>query len=256
MDRSRLLTTLQEAGLSEKEARIYHAALSLGPATPSELARAAELKRPTTYFLVDSLKQKGLLSAEVTGFKTRYLAESPQRIEFLLDKRKQSYLKALPKLFELYNLRERSSDIRRYEGISAIKSVYDSVLQDLRPNDYYLAFCDIQRWFDVDPKFFKDFVARRATLPLQIRILTTDSLYGRQRKQQETLHNNQIRFLPKNTTLTTNLVVIPKKVIIHDLVPPISATVIESDSTVQMHREMFEVMWNSHSNEDTLISRR
>ena len=53
------------------------------------------------------------------------------------------------------------------------------------------------------------------------------------------------KILPKNTTLTTNLVIIPKKVFIHQLVPPVMGIVIENKSIIQMHREMFEIMWKS-----------
>lgn len=52
------LQTLRELGLTDKEAELYLASLSLGTASIAGLAKKAELKRPTTYLIVDTLLQK------------------------------------------------------------------------------------------------------------------------------------------------------------------------------------------------------
>jgi hypothetical protein len=40
-------------------------------------------------------------------------------------------------------------------------------------------------------------------------------------------------------------VIIPKKVVIHQITDPIFAIVLENKNIVQMHREQFEIMWKA-----------
>jgi|SRR3989344_829968 len=53
---------LQALGLSEKEAKVYLAALVLGPDTVQNIAKKAGINRPTAYLQIESLKEKGIIS--------------------------------------------------------------------------------------------------------------------------------------------------------------------------------------------------
>ncbi|MEK7566640.1 MAG: helix-turn-helix domain-containing protein, partial [Patescibacteria group bacterium] len=81
-----MLQELQEFGLSEKEARVYLAALELGKATADELAKQAKVNRSTTYVQIESLKQKGLVSSYDEGKKTYFAPESPEYLKRLFEK--------------------------------------------------------------------------------------------------------------------------------------------------------------------------
>ncbi|MBI4054286.1 MAG: hypothetical protein HY397_03080 [Candidatus Doudnabacteria bacterium] len=43
--------------------------------------------------------------------------------------------------------------------------------------------------------------------------------------------------------MITNLVVIPEMLVIHQIVPPVSAMVIKNKSAIALHRQMFEMLW-------------
>ena len=68
---------------------------------------------------------------------------------------------------------------------------------------------------------------------------------GKYLKKNSQNFNFTARFLPKETQLTTNLIITPQKAVIHQLSEPIMAIVIENKSTIKMHQELFEVMWKS-----------
>ena len=51
---------LQDAGLSETEAKIYLAALELGQTSVSRIARKSGIKRTTIYLSLENLMEKGL----------------------------------------------------------------------------------------------------------------------------------------------------------------------------------------------------
>ena len=241
----KLATILVELGLSENEAKIYLAALSAGPATILKIARTAEVKRTTVYSVVETLKQKGLVNIEVKGFKKLYAVERPEKLEAMIEARRESLKEALPEFLALYNLKGGESFIKYYEGLEAVKSVYEGLLKDVRPHDDYLIVSDQQQWMRLDPTYFQNFIERRAKLDINIRLLLQDSESARQAKTFEKNYNEEIRILPKGTALTTNLVIIPRRVVIHQLTPPIIGIVIENKSVMQMHRELFEIIWKT-----------
>ncbi len=213
--------------------------------TVLKLAKASELKRTTVYSVLESLKQKGLMSTEQRGFKKRYAAEPPEKLESILEARKQKLKTALPEFSALYNLKGEETFLHYYEGLESVKSVYEGLLKDVRPHEDYLILADLRQWLNQDPEYFLDFIKRRAKFDINIRMLTQDSEIAREHKRRERNYNETIKILPARTKLTTNLVVIPKKVVIHQIIPPIFAMVTENKNIVQMHREQFEIMWRS-----------
>lgn len=77
---------LQDIGLSEKEATIYIALLSFDKVSIAELSKKAEVKRPTTYVILDSLAKKGLVSEISVEKKTYYMAEPPEKLGLFVER--------------------------------------------------------------------------------------------------------------------------------------------------------------------------
>src|SRR3989344_9484889 len=105
-----MIKELQDIGLSEKEAKIYSAALELGAATADQLAKHSKIVRSTTYVQLESLMEKGLMSTYEQGKKTFFAPESPELLKRFLAKQKEnigakendlaSFLPDLLRLFE------------------------------------------------------------------------------------------------------------------------------------------------------------
>ena len=245
MSNKSLTHVLLSAGLTDKESSIYMAVLGQGPTTVLKISRAAGIKRTTVYSILESLKQKGLINIELKGIKQQFSAESPEKLSILLDGRKKVFELSLPELQALYNLRAGESFIKFYEGLEAIKSVYESLLKDVQSGDDYLVFADDEQWFKLDREYFQDFIERRAKLNIHIRSILQDTTEGQRHKKYERNYNERIKILPRETTLTTNLVIIPRRVVIQQLTPPVNAIVIETKSVIKMHRELFEIVWRS-----------
>jgi HTH-type transcriptional regulator, sugar sensing transcriptional regulator len=244
-ERERLIATLSAAGLSQNEAQVYLSALSIGASSALQISRQAGLKRTTVYSIIDSLQVKGLINVEMRGFKRLFAAESPERLKTVLEQRQQQFYTALPELSALFNLKGSESLIKYYQGLAGMKSVYESLLSSVRPGDDYLVISNAEKTMSLAPEFYWDFFARRAKLPIKIRVLAQPDRYGTQLKKNQARYNQQVRFLPPGTQLTTNLVIIPAKVVMHQVTPPILVLVVENRSIVQLHRELFEMIWRS-----------
>lgn len=132
-----LLDDLQNLGLSEKEARIYLAALELGTDTVQHIAKKAGVKRVTTYVILQSLLRKGLASKIDKGKKTLFVAEEPERLLRFVDQqlknlelKKNSISGVLSRLKLIYNVKSDKPIVRFYEGAEGVDALMDEFIKE------------------------------------------------------------------------------------------------------------------------------
>lgn len=150
---------LQELGLSEKEAQVYMAALSLGPTSVQNIAKKSGVNRVTTYVMIEQLTQMGLMSSHIKGKKKLFSAEKPDRLLTLIhEKEKELQAKEhhfrtiLPALKAIARKSSNKTSIRLYEGIEGLKAVhellyaafsageFDEYIETILPEETRLAF--------------------------------------------------------------------------------------------------------------------
>lgn len=128
-----LIKAVEDLGLSQKEARVYLANLSLGPATVQQIADQSGIKRVTTYVILEALGNLGLSSQTTQGRKTYFNAEDPVALRRLLEKKEQEvseqrqhFNDLLPQLKTIRSLPKEAPGVRFYEGTEGIKSIISS----------------------------------------------------------------------------------------------------------------------------------
>lgn len=235
---------LIELGLTDKEALLYLSAIKIGPATAQQLALESELKRSTAYPYIDSLVEKGLFHIEINGARKQFIPESPDKLSILLDRKKQILTDIMPLLVQDYVHSSPSNNtIKMYYGIPGIKLIYDDILTGLKDGDEYFVISDQQKWHALDPHYFEDFILKRAKLNLVIKILLQDTSHSRAYKNIEERYHERIKLIPKNIDLNINMVILPTKVIIVQIVEPLLAILIENPNVAAMNKTLFNVMW-------------
>jgi HTH-type transcriptional regulator, sugar sensing transcriptional regulator len=242
MPNSKLTKTLLDIGLSENEAKVYLAALALGPTTILKLSKTANIKRTTAYSVVETIRQKGLISVEIKGWKKLFVVESPDKLKFILNEKRERLEKNLPDLFSIYNLKGDEGFIKYYEGVESVKSIYEDILKRLTSKDWYLVIGNTYPWLKIDPKYFKSFIERRARKNSDLRLLLQESEVAI-KYQKSGVSNGKIKTLPKRFSATSNMIILRNKLVLHQLLPTTRAIVIENPSIIQMTKEMFEIMW-------------
>ena len=127
---------LVSLGLSEKEAKVYLAALDLGPETVQKIAQKAGVNRPTAYVQIESLKEKGLMSQFEKGKKTFYVAESPERLSSLLNAfekelefKRAETSRILPALLDVFAGAGERPKVRFLEGVEGLKTIKQEFLK-------------------------------------------------------------------------------------------------------------------------------
>ena len=144
---------LQNAGLSENEAKIYLATLELGQTSVSRIARQAGIKRTTVYLSLESLMAKGLISAIKKDNKTHYYAEDPRDLERIMEERKKEISNLIPQLLAFTNLIDNKPEIRYFEGEEGIKEVLMKTVE--RPNQEVLMMFSESYFSDFGDEFFE-----------------------------------------------------------------------------------------------------
>lgn len=130
---------LKNIGLSEKEALVYTTLLKYGSATVSTISRNANIKRPTTYVVLDELRKKGLVIEVPNKKKIIYHAKSPDDFyEQQLNKFKD-FESIIPQLKSIHSDRKEINTLY-FEGFNGLKEALFYKLGDLSENSENFGF--------------------------------------------------------------------------------------------------------------------
>jgi len=115
-----ITNSLQKIGLSENEARTYIALTKIGDATVKDIANEAGMKRPTTYLVLDELRQKGLILKIPHVKKAIYRAKDIDDLYDYATDNINEFKRALPKL-ESLSTENKPVKALYFEGIQGMK---------------------------------------------------------------------------------------------------------------------------------------
>jgi len=127
----KLLKTL---GFTDSEAIIYLTSIELGPAPVQDLARRAKVSRVTTYAVIESLSERGLMSSLEKGKKKLFVAESPERLVSFVHGRvreMEATLKEVESTLNELRLMQNGEKpvVKLFEGKEALKAILDDVVE-------------------------------------------------------------------------------------------------------------------------------
>lgn len=144
---------LMNLGLSEKEAAVYLASIQLGPSPVQKISRKAKVNRATTYVIIDSLKEMGLMSSYEEGKKTFFVAEKPKRLIGYFEEKERALKEKIdvikqivPELESLYNDFSDRPRVKYFEGVEGLKSVYNDFSEGQREGDIIYAFLPLDEF--------------------------------------------------------------------------------------------------------------
>jgi len=167
---------LKKLGLDEKEAKVYLALLELSEGNIQQIAKESGVKRTTVYDIIESLKEKGLLSSSTHRKKTIYSAEDPRKLEYTLEEKKKTLQSILPELLSIANKLDKKPKIRFYEGIEGIKDVYRDTLN--YPNQELLAWVSEDAVKSFDEIFLNEYyLQKRLEKKIWVRVIAPDKEY-------------------------------------------------------------------------------
>src|SRR3989344_6596912 len=243
-----MLQELQDFGLSEKEARVYLAALELGRATADELAKQAKVNRSTTYVQIETLKQKGLMSSYDEDKKTYFAPESPEYLKRLFEKQacdlesKQKELgNLLPnhtKVFETAGERPR---VRFFEGKEGLITMRGEFLKtDSKKIEAIYSFDAIEGVFSKKER--EEYLKERAKKKISVRAIYTRASGERLEPPELT----EYKFVPEKIfPIDADIVIYENKIAIMGLKEKLMGVIIENNDMANSLRSIFNLAWEA-----------
>jgi len=166
-----LLITLQNYGLSEKEARVYLTVLELGTSIASTIARRAELNRVTTYTLLEDLKKDGIVNETTKEGVKYYSVISPDILLKQLEQKYESFKEKVPELLALVEKFWSKPKVQFFEWLEGMKKMYSDLLTSTTEPIY--AFLGLE---SISPKLHeyldKEFLPQRIKLGIKARVIS------------------------------------------------------------------------------------
>lgn len=237
---------LKNLGLSDKEAKVYLAALELGSASIMEIAKQAHLNRPTTYVIMDALIKRGLASSFHKGKKRYFSAESPDRLLSLLrlkekeaQEQEREFKNILPELKKIYEMAGEAPKVRFFEGKKGIEAIQEDILRT--KIDIFREFTsldDAYKYFPPTPADHRQKLAQRVK---EARMIYTS-------KKGPVLSPKQgpfkRRFVsPKQFPFTCDIAVYANKLALVAYKGNLVGVVVEEPTISQTMKRIFELAW-------------
>lgn len=123
---------LRGLGMQDSEARVYFAALELGPSSVQDIAKRAELSRTATYTAIELLEARKIFHSDTRGKKTVYIAEQLEhllahlRSEVRRMQEKAEIMEASMEEIRLASGGEKPI-VRFYEGLDVVRVLAEEV---------------------------------------------------------------------------------------------------------------------------------
>ncbi|HSX15144.1 MAG TPA: helix-turn-helix domain-containing protein [Candidatus Saccharimonadales bacterium] len=249
-----LISSIEDLGLSQKEARVYLANLMLGPATVQKIADQSGIKRVTTYVILESLNNLGLVSQSSRGKKTFFVAEEPKSLQRLLQKKEEaikeqkSHFQAiLPDLDRLINMPVESPNVRFYDTAEGIKTIMASFLESNREVGTLYGISNLDQIY----AFFPEFRPTLANPHRQAAGIHSKFIYTSQEgpilKATDKESNRESRYVPSNAyPLNGDITIVGDHIVMLSLSgnKPIGIT-IQSQELAKALKAIFDLAWLS-----------
>ncbi|MBU6214359.1 hypothetical protein KGM48_00735 [Patescibacteria group bacterium] len=130
-----LAKTLEEFGLSDKEAAVYLSLLELGPSVVSSIAKHSRINRSTVYVVLSFLAKRGFVSTSDVQNVRLYTAASPERLVKIAQESADKYKELtattkslLPKLRAMQSGAKQKPRVQFFDGDEGIEAARQEIL--------------------------------------------------------------------------------------------------------------------------------
>lgn len=238
-----LTRIITNSGLSENQALVYIACLTIGTSSIWDISLASGVKRTTCYVVMNDLISKGLASMSETNKKAMYSVISPDELFYNLKIKQNQLAESLSELNALTSKSVSKPRIRMFEGVEGIEQAYKLTLF-LKENDEILIYGTPEVYIKYQ-EMIKEYVKLRVTKKIKVRAIIPDIALGKEVTKDDEKILRQTRSLPKKIfNQQTEVNILPNSIIYiaHSENQPF-ATVIENRTLAQEEKNRFEILW-------------
>jgi len=246
--------TLKEIGLEENEITVYLKLLSIGTTSASVLSYQTGIPRSTTHNLCGQLAKKGLIHSAKNKNTTSYTSESPDKLQFLLDRQKteldekqERINRIIGDLKIIENPDIMLPKVRFYDGFDGIKQVYEDTLKEKHD------ICAFEHSFRTDyvseemPKYIDNYyLPARLRQGLKAYVIMPETEKNIQCKKDDQKYSRQTKFISEIVfPIEVEVNIYGKKTaFLSYRKDEMFAMIIDSPGITCSMKAIFDVMWN------------
>lgn len=232
---------LKQFGLTEKEARVYLALLELGASSVQKIAQKAGIARPTTYDILESLKNQNLASIFEKGEVKYYSPTDPARIVEIAKQKSETIEDVFPQLKALYGMPVEKPKVRFYEGTEGMKIILEENLKDSKENFTIGSAEDLFATLE----YFPEFVRKRVKLGIPTKVILRESEKARERQKLGPKELREVKIIPAKYEYHAMTMIFGHKIAMFSFKKDYVALLIESKELAEMQKALFQLIWEN-----------
>ena len=236
---------LKEAGLSEREAKVYLALLGLGLTTTGPIVKKSTVPNSKIYEILESLESKGLAS-HIIKKKTKYFqAADPNKLLVLHKEKQRDIASLIPKLKAKQLTAKHRQSTELFEGLPAIRSMLAGLIDNARKGEAWYGFSTGKSSDKEEIKAFYEWWGKRKN----IAGLKDHLLISKKHKTTfEKAHKGVIKKLSKvlrysKISFPGDVAIFRDKVVLLNWDEPSTAILISSKNLAAEYKDFFLGLW-------------
>ena len=250
MDCHQTETLLTELGLTRNEAAVYLYLLRHVGQAAIAISKGTGISRTNTYYVLDRLEEKGLVSKSTIGTKAVFRGEHPLSLNRYLDDRlrrmetSRGHLHSMMgELVSEFNLSEHRPGVFRFEGREGLLRAYDELLKD---QSDIISLQDHQAVERFLGDYSRQFTAQRLRLRVAHRIITPASAATQRNEPLNENVRREFRYIdPLRLPFTMDLKVSNKKLAMTTFVEDSAVGIVIIDKEINKNfHSLLEFVWN------------
>jgi sugar-specific transcriptional regulator TrmB len=237
---------LEAVGLGEKESKVYLAALELGRGTAQQIAQKANVKRPTTYVIMEDLMKQGLASSFYEGKKQYFVAENPERLVDILKQQQEEVMQRaehlqaiLPQLHSINNRQTDKPVVKYYEGKEGIIAMVNEHAKANFGQEAYTAYSRDLVEKMLTPKELGSILQARVDNEVKVKTIYTNT----QGDLNPLPNTERIRLQEIDFSITCDIAIYNDRIRIASLKDRLVGIVIEDKEIARSFKAIFALAW-------------
>src|SRR3989338_8807238 len=237
MDEKTLRQTLVEVGLDEKESEVYLSLLKIGETSATKISQESKIERTLVYYIIEKLKNRGLLSYKLKNNVKYYSATNPERILENIREREKSFLKILPVLEQIRTTAyEEEVKVEIYKETAGLKSVMNDMFKSTKEFLILGEQGQIQKNY---PILYQQYLRRLKDHKIKEKVIIREDLQGKIWKSK----NSEFRYISKALLSPTTTLIYDDKILITLWEKPMFNLLITSKKVADSFRSYFNHFW-------------
>lgn len=226
--------TLENIGLSKKEANVYVSLLKLKLAPVTKISEDSNVDRTQTYDILQGLIKKGLASYVLKNNTKQFSPTNPNLILLDLQEKEREFRAVLPNLQQLFAQQSERTSVEIFRGMKGLQAVYKNLLRS--KNDYLLLGTP-QLFEKILPIFSKQFLMHVEKAGIQEKIIFSS------KEKFTKLKKGKYRYLKQDIFNPTDALIYNGHVILFVWLEPYYAIMIQSKAVEKTYRKYFDFLW-------------